>query len=81
MTVSCTITGSGLESSEEVICEGEVETRRIKGLAADDIAVGGPGAGKTAGSTEGILLVEGRVASGEEVVPRGRFGKGWGLTA
>ena len=81
MTVSCTVTGPGLESSEEEICEREVKTRRIKGLAADDIAVGGPGAGETAGSTEGILLVEETVASGEEVVPRGRFGKGWGLTA
>ena len=81
MTVSCTVTGLGLGSSEEVICEGEVKTRRIKGLASDDIADGVPGAGKTVGSTEGILLVEETVASGEEVAPRGRFGKGWGLTA
>lgn len=53
----------------------------IKGLAADDIAVGGPAAGKRVGSTGGVRLVEGKLASGEEVVPKGPPGKDWVLTA
>ena len=81
MTVSCTVTGSGIGSGEEVVCEEEVKTYGIKGLGADGIAVGGPVAGKTVGSTEGVLLEEEEVASGEEVVPRGPPGKGWVLTA
>lgn len=81
MTVSCTVIGSGLGSGEEVICEEEIRKCGITGLAADGIAVGGPVVGKTVDSTEGVLLVEEEVASGEEVVPRGTPGKGWVLTA
>lgn len=81
MTVSSTVTGSGLGSCEEVVCEEEVKTRELNGLAAAGNAVGLPVAGNTVGSTKGILLVEGKCASGEEVVPKGRPSKGWVLTA
>lgn len=81
MTVSCTVTESGLGSSEEVVCKEEVKTCGIGGLAADDIAVGGPGAGKMVGGTGKVPLEEENSASGEEVVPRGPPGKGWVLTA
>ena len=82
MTVSCTVTGSGLGSGEEALCKEEVKKCGIKGLAADGIAVGRPRAGKTVGNTKGVIRVEEEeVASGEEVVPRGPPGKGWVLTA
>ena len=81
MTVSCTTTESGLGSFEEVVCEEEVKICGIEGLAADGIAVGGPGAGKMVGSTGEVPLGEEKAASGEEVVPRGLPGKGWVLTA
>ena len=81
MTVSCTVTGSGLGSGKELLCEDEVKTYDIKVLTADGIAVRRPIAGKTVGSTEGVPLVEGEGASGKEVVPRGPPGKGWVLTA
>ena len=81
MTVSCTVTGSGIGTDEEVLCEEEVKNCGIKRLGADGIAVGRPIAGKMVGSTEGVLVVEEEVASGEEVVPRGPPGKGWVLTA
>lgn len=82
MTVSCTVTGSGLGVGEKIVCEEEVKTCGGKGgLAADGIAVGGPGGGKTVGNIKGVLLVEEGVASGRKVVPRGPPGKGWVLTA
>lgn len=81
MTVSCTVSESGLGSGEEVVCEEEIKTCGSEGLAADGIAVGGPVAGKRVGSNEGVPMVEENVASGEEVVPKGPPGKGWVLTA
>ena len=81
VTVSCTVTGSGLGSSEEVLCEDEVKTCRITGLAAEGIAAGGPVAGNTVDNTKGLLLVEEEEASGKEGMPRGPPGKGWVLTA
>ena len=81
MTVSCTVTGSGLGSAREVLWEVEVKNGGVKGPTTDGIAVGGPVKGKMTDSTEGTLLVEEEVASGEEVVPRGPPGKGWVLTA
>ena len=81
MTVSCTVTGSGLGTVKEVLCEDEVKTCGIKELAADGIAPGELAVGKTVGSTKGVPLVEGKAALGGEVVPRGMPGKGWVLTA
>ena len=80
MTVSCTVTVSGLGSGKEALCEEEVKTDGIKGLPADGIAVGGPEAGKTVGRRGDGLLMEEEAAS-EEVMPRGPPGKGWVLTA
>ena len=80
MTVSCTVTGSGLGSGEEALCEEEVKKCGTKGLAADGVAVGRPIAGKKVGNTKGVMLI-GEEASGEEVVPRGPPSKGWVLTA
>lgn len=81
VTVSCTVTVSGLGSGKEALCEDEVKKFGIKGLPSDGIAVGDPIAGKTVGNIKGVLLVEEEVASGEEGVPRGLPGKGWVLTA
>ena len=81
MTVSCTVTGSGLGSDKEALCEEEVKKCGIKGLAADGIAIGRLASGKMVDNTEGIPLVEEEVASGKEVVPKGPPGKGWVLTA
>ena len=81
MTVSCTVTGSGLGSGEEALCEDEVKTYDIKVLTTDGIAVRLPTVGNTVGSTEGVPLVEGEGASGKEMVPKGPPGKGWVLTA
>ena len=80
MTVSCTVTRSGLGSDEEALCEEEVKKCGTEGLAANGVAVGRPIAGKKVGNTKEVMLVEGE-ASGEEVVPRGPPGKGWVLTA
>ena len=81
VTVSCTVTGSGLGSGEEALCEEEVKTCGTKGLTVDGTAVGRPIAGKKVGNTKGVILVEEEEASGEEVVPIGPPGKGWVLTA
>ena len=81
MTVSCTVTGSGLGSGEEALCEEEVKKCGTKGLAVDGIAVGRPIAGKMVGNNKGAMLVGEEEASGDEVVPRGQPGKGWVLTA
>ena len=81
VTVFCTVTGSGLGSDEEVVCEEEVKTCEIERLVANGIAVRSPVAGKTVGTTGKAPLVEEKVASREETVPRGPLGKGWVLTA
>ena len=81
MTVSCTVTGSGLGSDEEALCEDEVKKCGTEGLAANGVAVERPLKGKKVGNTKRVMLVEEEEASGEEVVPRGPPGKGWVLTA
>ena len=81
MTVSCTVTRSGLGSDEEALCEEEVKKCGTGGLAANGVAVARPIAGKKVGNTKEVMLVEEGEASEDEVVPRGPPGKGWVLTA
>ena len=81
MTVSCTVTGLGLGSDEEALCEDEVKKCGTEGLAVNGVAVGRPIAGKIVGNAKRVMLVEEEEASGEEVVPRGPPGKSWVLTA